>query len=268
MDEVILVTNNRPVNNERKLLQHGIKTLFVKNEGYDLGMFYKAFQTINPDDYHQIACVNDSNILINKLTTLFAWGNSSGLDVWGAVDSHEKPPFSTHRENYHIQSHFIVFNEKAIVLLPIFFNSIDVQDLFKETHLPTLRGRVIDQWEIGISQFMIQNGLKAGSFINSQLYTSLYISGEIRNISRRLYSQMVSAGYPMIKKKVIMDRQLKYILRGMPGWKKLIRQYGKPDWKLEHLINELEMLRADSPKRLMNKLKRKWQKLGNYLNNK
>lgn len=261
-DEIILMANKRTIKNEHELRHHKIKTIYVKNEGYDLGMFYKAFLTINPDNYNQIACVNDSNILINKLTTLLAWGKSSGLDVWGAVDSHEKPPFSTHQENYHVQSHFIVFNEKAVALLPSLFQSIDIQGLFNEANMTTLRERVIDQWEIGVSQFMIQNGLKAGSYINSQIYTSLYIPGEIRNISRRLYSHMTLAGYPMIKKKVIIDRQLKYILRGMPSWKKLIRQYGQPEWELEKLIRELDAIRNDSPKRTINKLKKRLHKLG------
>lgn len=262
------MANQRTINNENEIPPHKIKAIYVKNEGYDLGMFYKAFVTINPNDYHQIACVNDSNVLINKLTTLFAWGKSSGLDVWGAVDSHEKPPFSTHVDNYHIQSHFIVFNEKAVALLPSFFDSIDMQDLFKEENITRLRERVIDQWEIGVSQFMIKNGLKAGSYINSQLYSKLYIPKEVRNISRRLYSQMALAGYPMIKKKVIIDRQMKYILRGMPSWKKLIRQFGKLEWESGRLINELTEIRNDSPKRDRNKVKKQFQRLGKLFHKK
>lgn len=267
-DEVILIANKRSIKNEKAVHHPQIKTLFVKNEGYDLGMFYKVFQTINPESYRQIACINDSNVLFNKLNTIFAWGKSSGFDVWGLIDSNERPPFSTHAENYHIQSHFLVFNEKAIALLPAYFQSIDMESIFMESDVQKLRHRVIDQWEIGVSQYMIGKGLKIGSYINGQIYTNLYIPGEIRNISRRLYPHLIEAGYPLIKKKVIMDRQLKHYLRLMPSWKKLIRQYGSKDWAIENLVQEMTEIRNKSPKRTKNKIKKQLQKARILLQNK
>ncbi|HET6560036.1 MAG TPA: hypothetical protein VFG54_22100 [Prolixibacteraceae bacterium] len=258
-DEVIFIANKRSIKNEKALHHSNVKTHFVKNEGYDLGMFYKVFQTINPDDYRQIACINDSNILFNKLTTIFSWGKSSGMDFWGLIDSHERPPFSTHEENYHIQSHFLVFNEKAVALLPEYFSSIDMENIFKEADVQKLRHRVIDQWEIGVSRFMINNGLKIGSYINGQIYTNLYIPGELQNISRRLYPHLIEAGYPLIKKKVIMDRQLKHYLKLMPSWKKLMRQYGSKDWAIENLVQEMTEIRNKSPKRISNKIKKHLQ---------
>lgn len=255
-DEVIFIANKRTIKNEKALHHHSIKTLFVKNEGYDLGMFYKVFQTINPKDYKQIACINDSNILFNKLTTVFEWGKSSNLDFWGLIDSIEHPPFSTHENNYHIQSHFIVFNERAIEILPAYFNSIDLAGIFKETDVRILRHRVIDQWEIGISRFMVKNGLKIGSYFNSKIYSNLYIPGKLRNISLRLYPQLIEAGYPLIKKKIIMDRKVRNYIRFRPSWKKMIRRYGKKEWNMEALVQEMIHVRNSSGNRFINKLKK------------
>jgi|GEM_PF-6573408 len=45
------------------------------------------------------------------------WGNSSDADFWGILDSFEKPWFSEHENNRHIQSHFIVFNRNEYSLV-------------------------------------------------------------------------------------------------------------------------------------------------------
>lgn len=259
-DEVILVANKRGVKNEKDINLHSLKTLYVKNEGYDLGMFYKAFQTINANEYSQIACINDSNILFNKLTTVFEWGKSVQLDFWGLIDSMHRPPFSTHENDYHIQSHFMVFNEKAIALLPAFFDSIHIESIFKESDIRIVREQVINHWEIGVSQFMLKSGLRIGSYFNGRIYTRLYLSGKLRNISIRLYHELIRAGYPLIKKKVILDRNFRNFIRFRPSWKKLMRTYGNKQWDLEKLILELAEMRNQDPDRPINKLKKQLHK--------
>lgn len=255
-DEIIFVANKRVVDNEKDIPTGVTKRLYVKNEGYDLGMFYKAFQTIKPEEYRQIACINDSNILFNELKTVFDWGQSANLDLWGLIDSMHRPPFSTHKQDYHIQSHFMVFNEKAMALLPAFFDSIHIKNIFSETNIRTVREQVINHWEIGVSQFMIQNGLRIGSYINGQIYTSLYLSGKLRNISIRLYHELIKAGYPLIKKKVILDRNFRNFIRFRPGWKKLMRAYGNKEWDIEKLIHEMVEMRKNDPNRPIHPLKR------------
>lgn len=254
-DEIILVTNKRLVENEKEIYPDTIKTLFVKNEGYDLGMFYKAFQTINSQAYRQIACINDSNILFNKLSTVFEWGKSVNLDFWGLIDSMHRPPFSTHENDYHLQSHFMVFNEKAIALLPAFFDSIHIESIFNESDIRKLREEAINQWEIGVSQFMLKNGLTIGSYFNGRIYTRLYLSGKLRNISIRLYHELIKAGCPLIKKKVILDRSFRNFIRFKPSWKKLMREYGNKDWEIKKLVHELIEMRNQDTDRPVNKLK-------------
>ena len=143
-EHFIIVTNERSISNENEVINSKTTILQVKNEGYDLGMFYKAFQTINPEEFDQIACINDSNVLINELKEVFDWSETKAFDFWGIIDSHQKPECSTHADNYHIQSHFLIFNKRAISLLPVFFERVQIQDIYEMTDQKRLRETVIN----------------------------------------------------------------------------------------------------------------------------
>ena len=256
-DQVILVTNQRSINTESLSFNQNVSILFVKNEGYDLGMFYKAFQTIIPDEYNQIACINDSNILINKLYTIFDWSIKNPFDFWGIIDSFEKPWFSTHQDNYHIQSHFIVFNRKAIDRLPEFFNSLDVQQIYNEKDQAILRRTVINSWEIGLSQFLIKQNLSYGSFIDSRSFSQTHQS-KSSNISHKLFYRLIQSGYPLVKKKVISKSSWKDIFHLNQSWENMIRQYGNKDWNIEGLIDELKQIKKESENQSIRKIKKKF----------
>jgi lipopolysaccharide biosynthesis protein len=255
-DQVILVTNERTENAIVSYSRLNISTVFVKNEGYDLGMFYKVFRSINPEEYAQIGCVNDSNILFNNLHPIFKWSKEQQLDFWGAIDSNQKPVFSTHKNNYHIQSHFIVFNRRAISKLTEFFNSIHIQDMYDETDSKLVRQKVINDWEIGLSQYLINEGLTCKSYIDSQTYSQLYHSGKSLNVSLKLYPELIRSGLPLLKLKVITKGKWKDLFRTHSYWKNLIRRYGNKDWEIEDLIKELIKIKNDSGNQPIVKLKR------------
>lgn len=242
-DEIILVTNERFIDNDCLVHNQNVSLVMVKNEGYDFGMFYKVFKSINPSEYIQIACINDSNILFNKLTPIFEWSQLTNYDFWGLVDSHEKPYFSTHQDNYHIQSHFLVFNSKAIRLLPEYFESLNIDCLFNEPDQIALKISIINHWEIGLSQFMMQKGISMGSYICSKHYSNLYLRGENRNVLIRLYAQLIRSGFPLIKKSIIFKPKMKHFWKIRASWKRLIRKYGNPDWDIEKLIVEMKNLK-------------------------
>jgi lipopolysaccharide biosynthesis protein len=256
-DQVILVTNERSVEIENVFNNMKISIVFVKNEGYDLGMFYKVFQTIDISKYRQIACINDSNVLFNELLPIFDWSKTNGADFWGAIDSNQKPWFSTHLNNYHIQSHFIVFNRKAVLKLPSFFETLSIQDILKEKDPAKLRRSVIDRWEIGLSQYMIEQGLSCASFIDSNAYSDLYLSGKQTNVVLKLYPELIRSGFPLLKIKVITKGKLKDIFRTRSYWKNLISQYGNQNWEIELLIKELIQIKKDSGNQPFIKIRRK-----------
>lgn len=264
-DQVILVSNQRTSNREFISTKQNISMMLVKNEGYDLGMFYKAFQTIDSNEYSQIACINDSNILFNELHPIFNWSKKTQYDFWGIIDSNEKPWFSTHQNNYHIQSHFIVFNQKAISKLPAFFDDLDIQHIFEEKDTAKLRKTIINSWEIGLTQFLINQGLTNGSYFDSQTYSTLYLSGKTANVGHKLFPELIRSGYPLIKKKIITQSNWKEIFSRHTHWEKMIRKYGNQDWEIEDLIVEMVQIKNDSGNQSMNKLRKKLRYTYNLL---
>jgi lipopolysaccharide biosynthesis protein len=260
-DQVILVTNERSAQAEASYKKLNISTVFVKNEGYDLGMFYKVFQSINAEDYVQIACINDSNILFNELLPIFNWSKEHQSDFWGVIDSSQKPSFSTHKNNYHIQSHFIVFNRKAIQKLPEFFDSIIIQDIYDEKSSKLLRQEVIKKWEVGLSQYLINEGLTCKSYIDSQSYCQLYLSGKSTNVSLKLYPELIRSGFPLLKIKVITKGKWKDLFRTRSYWKNLIKKHGSQSWDIESLIKELSLIKLNSGNQPLSRLRRSLHRL-------
>jgi len=245
-DEVVIYTNKRELEQAPLILDKQIQIYFEKNEGYDFGLFYKFFKAVNPGEYSQIACVNDSNVLIGKLDDVFSWAKNSDLDMWGLVDSNEKPPFSTHENNYHVQSHFLVFEEKGIRNLTGFFDTLDITDLFGEKDSKLLRKRIIDCWEIGLSQYFIKRGLKIGSYIDSGMFIKRYGRGKERNVTYDLYKELISKGYPCIKKKIILHIDWRDFFRTKKLWKRVVNKYGRKEYRLNDSISEIKMIKKES----------------------
>lgn len=242
-DEIILVTNERDIHSDLRSLHSKIRLQEVINEGYDLGMFYKAFQTLDIENYSQIACINDSNVLFNKLDQIFDWERQQAYDFWGLIDSYQSPWFSTHKDNYHLQSHFLVFNKKAINILPRYFQSLDLELIFKEKDKKKLRQKVIDQWEIGLTQFIAKSGLTIGSVYDSNFFQKQNNIRKNINLSYDQYAWLIESGYPLLKKKIILKKSvIKDLIRPRLKWDTLILKYGFEGWEIEDLIRELKSL--------------------------
>ena len=240
-DQVILVSNQNSINSDLLSANQNISTMFVENEGYDFGMFYKAFQMINPSEYHQIACINDSNILFNSLSEIFRWGLTQPADFWGLIDSNEAPWFSSHLDNYHIQSHFLVFSKNAINWLTAYFETVDTKAIFNEKDPKKLRRLVIDQWEIGLSQFLLNKGLKSASFFSRETLLSKYKS-KGKNITHSLHKELIKEGYPLLKKKIILKKSWRSWFGLQEPWEKLIIKHSFGDWNIPLLIQEIRSI--------------------------
>ena len=234
-DKVLFVYNKRDLDDESMSFINQRPTLMVNNEGYDFGMFYKAIQNINLSDYNTIACINDSNFIINDLQTVFDWAEKQSTDFWGLIDSNQSPGLHKKGPCCHVQSHFIVFREKAIELIPHFFESLDIDSLLKEKDLRLLRKKIIAEWEVGFSQFLLKKGLTYKTFIDSNEYSKKLNSKNNKNISIVCYDQLIKDGYPVIKRHIISHPKI----HGSDSWKKLLRKYGNPEWDIELLIMDM-----------------------------
>ena len=238
-DEVHFLTNNKDNAAQIDFFKGNIFPVFDRNEGYDFGRIYNFTKKINLEDYEQIACVNDSNILLGSLDKVMEWGRSSQLDFWGIIDSKEKPLFSTHENNYHIQSHFIVFNKNAIKHLRNYLLSIDLDSIWSEKNKILLRERIINEWEIGLSQYLMKKEVNIGAYKNSSNFFQNKGLGTSVNVTFKFYCELIKDGYPFLKKKVVTNGKWYDWMLGEKYWKNLIVRYAHSDLKHDVIISEL-----------------------------
>jgi lipopolysaccharide biosynthesis protein len=193
-----------------------VKVMSFKNEGYDFGLFYRALQNVNIKEYGRIAFVNDSNILVGSFKDVFKWGNENTCGMWGLTDSHESTPALKGKTTYHIQSHFIILENKAITLLSQFFKNINFEK-YLITSTNALRVKIINNCEIGLSQFMLHKGVKLGSYFSVKDRTSpnYLFPNYKQNVHVYKWEELIKKGYPLIKRK-LPEGSWKFV----PNWKK------------------------------------------------
>ncbi len=233
-DLVYFLSNNKSLKNENSPFDSKVKFKYYENRGYDFGMFYRFIIGEDLEKYEQLAIVNDSNFLVKKLDSVFKWAQKTDADFWGLVDSIENPHFSTHKNNYHIQSHFIVLNKKAIDLFPNFLKTLNADEILKETDLKKLRHNVINHWEIGLSQYFIKHNLKIASFINSQSMIKKYRPKKV-NVTFSLFHELiVFENYPVLKRKIATTKWKWYKFK-MKRWRETLLNYGEKKWDMEKI---------------------------------
>jgi hypothetical protein len=179
---VFITTDDKQISSVDKkwLDQNQIELMLVKNEGYDFGMWYKAFKRYDANSFDQIGLVNDSCILFKKLDPVFEWINKSEGDYFGLVDSSQVA--------HHIQSYFLVIKKKAIPFIIDHFNKNGILQNITD---------VIIKYEVGLSQYLINNSL-----VIKAMYSNMDQPGDY-NPSFIKAHELILRGIPVIKRKVI-----------------------------------------------------------------
>ena len=243
--EVILVTNERELTPASFQIKGMAQLIQVENEGYDFGKFYKVLSIVNLKLYSRLLLVNDSNLLLGSLDDFFQWSEGNDLDVKGMIDSFEKPWFSTHSDAYHLQSFFLLLEQRAIDKLQEYLLGIDVEGIFAEKDLKELRRKVINVWEIGLSQFFLSQELKLGArFSTAELSADLGLSKKI-NLTIKADQFLLKQGYPFLKKRLIAKPKFfKKLFQGKSYWEKRISAHLHPKWNRKQLLQEIESIRS------------------------
>jgi len=181
--EVILLTNekNIPTEDIQYLASNNIPYRLYKNEGFDFGMWYKAFQEYDVMQYDRIGLVNDSCILFNKLDFYFNWLDKQEADYSGFTDCY--------RIGYHIQSYFIIINKRAIPFLAQYFNENGIVKNIKD---------VIKIYEINLCNFLLKKNM------HLKVYYPLERKGDLIDPSWIGVKELIKKGMPLIKKKIII----------------------------------------------------------------
>jgi len=180
-NQVIFITNERKVS-VILLDKLGIKTIFVKNEGYDFGMWYKVLKTLDINTITRLSLINDSCVLFSKLNNIFKKVKNSDFDYCGITKSID---FAEH-----IQSYFLVIKKPIIK---------HVYNYFMDNGIYEDLQTVILKYEIGLSQHLIKRGFKIGPLFN------LSKSFKGNNTSVYLAKELIENGCPLIKKKVLLN---------------------------------------------------------------
>lgn len=182
--EVVLLTSQNELSESslQFLKTENIQFIIEKNEGFDFGLWYKAFQKYDVDVYDQIALVNDSCILFKPLDEFMNWSMYNNADLHGMTQSDSIAP--------HIQSYFLVLNKNAIKFTKEYFSQKKILKHISD---------VINTYEVGLSTYLISKGLKIASFIDNNNYTGEF-SPYYYCVDYHIYK-----GIPLIKKKILFS---------------------------------------------------------------
>ena len=178
--EIVFITNEKSLDQTSLsfLKDKKIQLLYVTNEGYDFGMWYKALQKIDATQYKKIAFVNDSSILFTKLDKFIKWCDNNESDYLGISESNAV--------SKHLQSYFLIVKNNAIPLVINYFNTVGILKNIKD---------VIVNYEIGLSTYLLSNGIKLNAYIKNENYP-----GEFSPYYYFIYKYL-EQGSPVIKKK-------------------------------------------------------------------
>lgn len=190
---VRLLTNIKELDNDsmRFLEINELELRRYKNEGFDFGMWSKALKEIGPDDYEEIALVNDSCILFRKLDAVMLKIRQSDWDYSGLVYSRSI--------TYHIQSYFVVIRKTIVKTVQDYFLLHGNKEDFES---------VIIDYEVGLSDFLLKKGFKLGTVYETQ-------SDFLLNPSFMKIKELIQQGFPLIKRKLISGNYRNAEIRGL-----------------------------------------------------
>lgn len=222
----VIIASNYILDEKYLSVFKNYKIIIYKNEGYDFGMIYKTLRTINTNNYDRIAFINDSIFILKPFRDFFV--RKIDCDMWGMTDSYESLEFKnfkyytnkikkilfnknhltdldTIKKSYHIQSYFLVFESNAIPLIKDFFESINFEQILKIKNIRLLKKTIIIKCEIGISQYMLNNGMKLDAIFKVNDISKIKYSNINTTVS--MWRELIKKGFPFLKKHIIRKRR-------------------------------------------------------------
>jgi len=187
--ELWLLSNEKTLTKESEnfLAQRNIRLLLLPNKGYDFGQYYAALQCVNLLSFDRLILANDSCLLFHPLDRVLEWFSDSSLDYAGITDSIE--------DNYHIQSYFLIANQNALPHIARYFEMNGIAE-----GMGKRRRKVIETYEIGLSQYLLSQKLTIGAVIS---YAKSGLQPPRYNIALHLAGKLPFLGAPMIKRRFL-----------------------------------------------------------------
>lgn len=178
-DRVVLLTYNTIVPSDNifcesigGIVQH----VLSENSGFDFGAWNRTIHYL--DNCTHGCLVNDSCIPFRPLKPFFEWFDKNRCDYAGFTNNLEF--------HYHIQSYFVIMRgEKTISF---------VKDFFKEKGIITNKFKVIQEYEIGLSNALASHGFKIGAMYDCKI-------GKVNWTMKRAI-ELINMGYPFVKRRL------------------------------------------------------------------
>lgn len=219
-----------------------ISLMFEKN-AYDFGYFYQALQaTAACDYYNTIGFFNDSNYIINSLDDVIKWCFDSENDLCGITDCLGGRPELAILNQWHIQSHFIIFKNDAVKKLKVYFESIDFEKYFNaKSKKLELRRQIIIDCEIMLSYVFRLTGTNIGAYYSAKQVVADFKKDMPENENTHIWAwkELIENKYPLIKRK-IYDNSFPAVDRiwinqnpnifPIDSAKEAVRKYGNPEF--------------------------------------
>jgi lipopolysaccharide biosynthesis protein len=139
------------------------------NEGYDFANWQAGLRRLNPGDFDEIVCVNDSVYgPLFDLGPALSAPQVAEADLWGMVLSDQSPRPAGRRHRPHVQSWFFGMRRRLIAA-PAF-------EQFWESvrPLPT-KLDVIDRFEVGMSEHFARDGFRLAGVYDARTAAPLSV---------------------------------------------------------------------------------------------
>jgi lipopolysaccharide biosynthesis protein len=194
---IVFVSTSRLAESElEKVRPHAEMVLLKDNSGFDFGMWQHALERTDLGPCDELILTNSSVFgPIHPLGPIFGRMSESACDFWGMTDNFEY--------RWHLQSYFLVFRQKALrsEAFRAFFRSV----------LPYRdKGPVVLGYEVGLTSFLVDNGLRPGAFAPVESWAS-WTSMRRMDLERRwnptLFhpEKLLSLGMPYVKVMLLRD---------------------------------------------------------------
>ncbi len=221
-DFLIFISTSSLDNHETIKLDELCDHIIIKeNTGYDF-MSWKTGCEAIPDLslFDELVICNDSVYgALFPFQEMFNIMSNFDFDFWGITDSYAI--------QWHLQSYFIVFKKNV-------FSSKTFMEFFEKIKVEKNKEDVIKKYEIGLSQNLIQNNFKAGTYIpeiNSFVRLILLKLKQVKNRSLLELLKTLKSKGTYNRSRWVPEQLNKSIL----DWKRLVKKYKMPVIKIELL---------------------------------
>lgn len=222
IEKVIFVSANNLSENETQKLDGIADNIISQEHGeYDFGSYKRGFEILKAEglsNYEEIIFANDSCYApLFSLDKLFEEMEEKECDFWGIT----KNNYGLKGKNPHIQTYFVAFRKGV-------FMDNDFIKFISSVKPEPDKNSVIENYEIGLSKMLFQNGYKAETFVK-----------EFENISnptiKKWKSLITKSKSPFLKCSVLRLKNTDYTTAD--GWHEVI---GKTKYPVELIENNLK----------------------------